>query len=87
MESIVSNKEYIQHSHLSLCIRDKTGDIGQSVMSLKDACGENPYRFKETLLNRGVPIGVITGNVRVVWPQSEKNNQPQGILKKGFLHF
>jgi hypothetical protein len=85
MELLVANKEYLQNSHISLCIKDKNNEVGQCVLSLKDACLENGTNFRQELYYKGALGGIIEGNFRVVWPHALNSNNTVDVLKTGFL--
>ena len=84
MELTSTNKDFIKECHISLCIKEKNVEVGNCVISLKEACSFKPFFFKIPLYSKGITAGTIEGSIRVVWPQAE-SLEGTGKLKSGFL--
>ena len=83
-ETIMTNKEYLEREHIFVTVKEhskkkEVNDIGQSSISLLDACGPSPVHFDCKLIYRGKHFGNLKGKIHVSWEKENESKSSYAI--------
>jgi len=68
-------REYLQLQWIRMVIKDKSGPImGTAVITLEEACGQEPFKFSSQVVDKGRVSGRVEGSIHVVWSGENVQN-------------
>jgi len=87
LEPFISNRDYLQLQHLFFIVRDydhatKDDEMGQTVISLRDAFGPEPVPFVATVIDKGAPYGTFYGKVHITFGKAKRGRGAPSVLEE-----
>lgn len=80
MKPFFSDEAHLALSHISMAVRDGKNEVGQGVLSLKEAVASKgtAVEFVVPLVKDGLPAGELRGKICISWPEATKSEQASG---------